>query len=198
MLEDPAHVGQLQEALRCNRPVGLLDKHSSSRNTDLPAFLPKLQPNNYTELSRHPAPWYRPLPEVTKEDFSLKVLTCNQIIQNPSTMSAIKSATLACAGVGTVGVVLLAAPMAAVAPALGLAGFSSGGIVGGSIAAGAQAGIGSVAAGSTFATLQSAAMGGYGVAAVAGVVQAIGGVIAGAAGGIAAWVQSEGPDEVME
>lgn len=41
-------------------------------------------------------------------------------------------------------------------------------------------------------------MGGYGVAAVAGVVQAIGGVIAGAAGGIAAWVQSEGPDEVME
>lgn len=57
------------------------------------------------------------------------------------------------------------------------------------MAAGAQAGLGSVAAGSTFATLQSAAMGGYGVAAVAGAVQATGGVIAGAAGGIAAWVR---------
>ena len=41
---------------------------------------------------------------------------------------------------------------------------------------------GSVAAGGAFATLQSAAMGGYGVAAVAGAVQGAGAAIAGAAG----------------
>lgn len=41
----------------------------------------------------------------------------------------------------------------------------------GSIAAGAQAGMGNVAAGSLFATLQSAAMGGYGAATVNGIVQ---------------------------
>jgi hypothetical protein len=41
----------------------------------------------------------------------------------------------------------------------------------GTIAAGVQSGIGNVVAGSAFATLQSAAAGGYGVAAVNGVIQ---------------------------
>lgn len=59
------------------------------------------------------------------------------------------------------------------------------------MAAGAQAGIGSVVAGSTFATLQSAAMGGYGVAAVAGVVQTAGVAIAGTAGGLATWLRTK-------
>ncbi|KAF2799546.1 hypothetical protein K505DRAFT_194608, partial [Melanomma pulvis-pyrius CBS 109.77] len=45
-------------------------------------------------------------------------------------------------------------------------GFSAAGPVAGTIAAGWQASIGSVAAGSFFAILQSAAMGGFGVAIV--------------------------------
>lgn len=51
----------------------------------------------------------------------------------------------------------------------------------GSIAAGAQAGIGNVVAPSLFATLQSAGASGYGLAAVTGAAQAVG-----AAGGIGA------------
>ena len=47
-------------------------------------------------------------------------------------------------------------------------------IVSGSIATGWQAAFGAGAAGGVFATLQSAAMGGYGVTAVSGVTQAIG------------------------
>jgi len=54
----------------------------------------------------------------------------------------------------------------------------------GSIAAGVQAGIGSVAAGSVFATLTSAAMAGYGVPIVFGGVWAISSAIG---WGIAAW-----------
>lgn len=49
-------------------------------------------------------------------------------------------------------------------------------------------------AGSAFATLQSAGMGGYGVATVAGAVQGTGATIAGTAGGVAAWL---GKEEVM-
>lgn len=56
--------------------------------------------------------------------------------------------TLVGAGIGLVAV--------AVAPAaLTVVGFSSGGVVAGSIAAGVQSSIGNVAAGSIFATLQS-------------------------------------------
>lgn len=96
--------------------------------------------------------------------------------------------TAACLTVGAaVGVPLIVAPMAAAAPVLGAAGFGSGGIVGGSAAAGAMGS--SVAAGGAFATLQSAAMGGYGVAAVSGAVQGAGAVIAGASGSLASWLQ---------
>lgn len=45
--------------------------------------------------------------------------------------AAANPGTAACAGAGTVGVVLVAVPMAAAAPVLGVAGFSSGGVVGG-------------------------------------------------------------------
>ncbi|KAF7679788.1 hypothetical protein GT037_001439 [Alternaria burnsii] len=53
---------------------------------------------------------------------------------------------------------------------LGLVGFTASGVAAGSIAAGIQAGIGSVAAGSVFATLTSAAMAGYGAPIVFGSV----------------------------
>lgn len=46
-----------------------------------------------------------------------------------------------------------------------------------------------VAVGSTFATLQSAAMGGYGVAAVSGAVQGAGVAVASVSGGVATWLQ---------
>lgn len=52
----------------------------------------------------------------------------------------------------------------------------------GSFAAGVQAAAGNVAAGGIYATLQSAAMGGYGVAAVSGAVQTVGAAIVGTAG----------------
>jgi hypothetical protein len=53
----------------------------------------------------------------------------------------------------------------------------------GSLAAGIHAGIGNVVAGSAFATVQSAAMAGYGTAVVGGIVQGVG--VAVAAGGAA-------------
>ena len=53
-------------------------------------------------------------------------------------------------GLGIGGAAGVAAPLAATA-ALGLAGFSAGGVVAGSVATGAQAAIGNVAAGSFFA-----------------------------------------------
>ncbi|KAI0876016.1 hypothetical protein GGS24DRAFT_453219 [Hypoxylon argillaceum] len=80
------------------------------------------------------------------------------------------------------GAVLVAAPMLVAAPVLGAAGFGANGIIAGSAAAGAQSGIGSVLAPSIFATLQSAAAGGYGVAAVSATVQGLGGVVASSAG----------------
>ncbi|KAI2638225.1 hypothetical protein GGS21DRAFT_461225 [Xylaria nigripes] len=80
------------------------------------------------------------------------------------------------------GVILAAAPMAAAAPVLGAFGFGANGIIAGSVAAGAQSSIGSVVAPSLFATLQSAAAGGYGVAAVSTAVQGVGGLVASSAG----------------
>ncbi|KAH8994543.1 hypothetical protein EDB92DRAFT_288237 [Lactarius akahatsu] len=65
-------------------------------------------------------------------------------------------------------------PLAATA-ALGAVGFSAAGLVVGSIAAGIQAGIGNVAAGSLFATAQSVTMRG----ALSGVVTAVGTAIGG-------------------
>ncbi|KAF1996227.1 hypothetical protein P154DRAFT_580154 [Amniculicola lignicola CBS 123094] len=56
------------------------------------------------------------------------------------------------------------------APLLGLVGFTGVGVAAGSLAAGIQSGLGNVVAGGVFATLQSAAMGGYGAATVAGAV----------------------------
>ncbi|KAI2616325.1 hypothetical protein GGR54DRAFT_241830 [Hypoxylon sp. NC1633] len=90
-------------------------------------------------------------------------------------------------GVAAIGAgVAIAAPAAIAGPALAVAGFGADGIVKASIASGVQAGIGNVAAGSAFATLQSAGMAGYGAAIVNGVVQAGGAGAALASGGAAA------------
>ncbi|KXH29271.1 hypothetical protein CSIM01_00999 [Colletotrichum simmondsii] len=86
--------------------------------------------------------------------------------------------TTVCYGVSAGSLVVLAAPALVAAPALGLAGFSSQGIVAGSAAAGIQAGIGNVVAPSLFATLQSAGAAGYGAAVVNGAIQAGAGVSA--------------------
>ncbi|KAI0853839.1 hypothetical protein F5Y00DRAFT_61303 [Daldinia vernicosa] len=89
------------------------------------------------------------------------------IQQNPKQTAAYATAGIA-----------VAAPMAIAAPILGVFGFGASGIAAGSVAAGAQTA--NVAAGSLFAILQSAGMGGYGVAAVGGAVQAggfVGGII---------------------
>ncbi|KAL1861569.1 hypothetical protein Daus18300_008832 [Diaporthe australafricana] len=101
--------------------------------------------------------------------------------------------TAACIAVGAVGVPFIVAPMAAAAPVLGAAGFGSSGIVGGSVAAGSMGS--GVAAGSAFAYVQSAAMGGYGVAAVSGAVQGAGAAVAGISGGLATWIQRKGSNK---
>ncbi|KAF1936196.1 hypothetical protein EJ02DRAFT_438697 [Clathrospora elynae] len=72
---------------------------------------------------------------------------------------------------------------------LSIACFTAGGIAAGSIAAVVHVGIGSVAAGLTFAILTSAAMGGYGVPIVFGGVWAISTAVV---GGIAAWKRWRG------
>jgi len=81
-------------------------------------------------------------------------------------MSLLTAVALGAAGI-TAGAVL--APVVLTA-GLGVIGFSAAGPVAGKIAAGLQAGIGNVAAGSLFAMAQSAAMGG----AVSSVVAAAG------------------------
>ncbi|OTA86310.1 hypothetical protein M434DRAFT_399952 [Hypoxylon sp. CO27-5] len=89
------------------------------------------------------------------------------IAENPKS-----AAMYGVAGVATI------VPVAIAGPALAAAGFGANGIAAGSVASGIQAGIGNVAAGSVFATLQSAGMAGYGAAIVNGVVQAGGAAVA--------------------
>lgn len=60
-----------------------------------------------------------------------------------------------------------------------------------SIAATVQSSIGNVAAGSIFATLQSAGAGGVGAAVVSGAVQIGGAGVAAAGAGIMAWAKSK-------
>ncbi|OCL13486.1 hypothetical protein AOQ84DRAFT_310495, partial [Glonium stellatum] len=69
--------------------------------------------------------------------------------------------------------VLLIAPGLLSEPLLGLLGWTSAGPRAASVAAGIQSAFGTGAAGGAFATLQSAAMGGYGVPAVAWAVRGV-------------------------
>ncbi|CZS73041.1 unnamed protein product [Fusarium graminearum] len=93
-----------------------------------------------------------------------------------STIQYAKENPGAAAAMGTAGI-MIAAPALVIAPAAAIAGFGANGI-----AAGMHAGIGNIVAHSTFATLQSYGMAGYGVPIVHGIVQAAGvGLGAGAA-----------------
>ncbi|KAG9228065.1 hypothetical protein BJ875DRAFT_270963 [Amylocarpus encephaloides] len=76
--------------------------------------------------------------------------------------------------------ILIFTPAALTGPLLATMGFGASGPIAGSVAAWLQSILGNVGARSVFAYLQSAAMGGYGVAAVNGIVQALG-MISGAA-----------------
>ncbi|CAF3444206.1 hypothetical protein SNK03_008568 [Fusarium graminearum] len=98
-----------------------------------------------------------------------------------STIQYAKENPGAAAAMGTAGI-MIAAPALVIAPAAAIAGFGANGIAAGSVAAGMHAGIGNIVAHSTFATLQSYGMAGYGVPIVHGIVQAAGvGLGAGAA-----------------
>ncbi|ESU13436.1 hypothetical protein FGSG_13094 [Fusarium graminearum PH-1] len=89
-----------------------------------------------------------------------------------STIQYAKENPGAAAAMGTAGI-MIAAPALVIAPAAAIAGFGANGIA---------AGIGNIVAHSTFATLQSYGMAGYGVPIVHGIVQAAGvGLGAGAA-----------------
>ncbi|OBT67307.1 hypothetical protein VE03_02749 [Pseudogymnoascus sp. 23342-1-I1] len=76
--------------------------------------------------------------------------------------------------------VLIFTPAALTGPLLASLGFGASGPLAGSAAASLQSMLGSVGARGVFAYLQSAAMGGYGVAAVNGVAQVFGAVSGGA------------------
>ena len=127
-------------------------------------------------------------------------------------------ATAASIGLGLAGATIVAAPSLVTAPfvgILGLVGFGSGGIVGGrlrasikpstlltnncagSFAAGAQAMLGNVVAGSWFASATSAAMGGYGLAGLTTAVQSAGVYtsVAGLVSGLLNGNGHEGDDE---
>ncbi|GKU10656.1 unnamed protein product [Fusarium langsethiae] len=93
-----------------------------------------------------------------------------------STFQYAKENPGAAAAMGAAGI-MVAAPAAVVAPAAAIAGFGANGIAAGSVAAGVHAGIGNVAAQSSFAILQSYGMAGYGVPVVHGIVQAAGAVM---------------------
>ncbi|WVF65629.1 hypothetical protein IAT40_000360 [Kwoniella sp. CBS 6097] len=69
--------------------------------------------------------------------------------------------------------VLFVAPALLTGPALGALGFTAVGPAAGSLATSAQSAIAPVAARGIFATLQSAAMGGYGASVVGGTVQCL-------------------------
>ncbi|KAL7909047.1 hypothetical protein GGI35DRAFT_425261 [Trichoderma velutinum] len=92
--------------------------------------------------------------------------------------------TAATVATGT-GLLVVAAPAVLTAPIMGLAGaagFTPAGIAASSAASAIHASIGNVAAGSIFATFQSAAAGGYGVGVLAGAAQTAGSAVAGASG----------------
>ncbi|EKD20066.1 uncharacterized protein L3040_002256 [Drepanopeziza brunnea f. sp. 'multigermtubi'] len=101
-------------------------------------------------------------------------LTGDLIKKNPGAAAAIAASGLT-----------FVAPFLVTGPLLWVFGWGGTGIRAGSAAAAIQASAGNVVAGTTFATLQSAAMGGYGAAAVNGVVMicsAVTGTISGITG----------------
>ncbi|KAL4961439.1 uncharacterized protein BDV14DRAFT_180422 [Aspergillus stella-maris] len=112
----------------------------------------------------------------------------SKMVASKTAKWATNNPTLAATTVCSVAVV--AAPGLVVAPVLSVLGFGSGGIKAYSLAAGAQSAMGNVAAGSTFATLQSAAAGGYGIAAVNGVAQ-VGGAVVGVGSAGLRWVRAK-------
>ncbi|KAK1255313.1 hypothetical protein MKX08_009308 [Trichoderma sp. CBMAI-0020] len=84
-----------------------------------------------------------------------------------------------------VGALMMFSPGIVTAPFMGIAGvlgFTPAGIAAKSIASGAQSAVGNVVAKSAFATVQSAATGGYGSTVLAGIVRVAGGAVAGADG----------------
>jgi hypothetical protein len=135
----------------------------------------------------------------------------NQKLKDAAWENPLMAAGIAAAGAGAL---VVAAPVVVTAPLMGVAGaagFTPAGIAAckslslsyyglrfpgslyiflASVAAGIQAGIGSVGAGGLFATVQSAAMGGYGAAVLTGATQAAGVTMAGA-GGLATFMGSK-------
>ncbi|KAL4750797.1 hypothetical protein BDW72DRAFT_109576 [Aspergillus terricola var. indicus] len=87
------------------------------------------------------------------------------------------------------GLAVIAAPGLVIAPMLSALGFGAGGVQACSLAASAQSVVGNIAAGSTFATLQSAGTGGAGLAVIDGVAQA-GGLAVGVGNAGLAWVRA--------
>ncbi|KAL4741698.1 hypothetical protein BDV11DRAFT_182193 [Aspergillus similis] len=88
------------------------------------------------------------------------------------------------------GFAVIAAPELVVVPLLSVLGFGPSGVQACSLAASAQSVIGNVAAGSTFATLQSAGAGGAGLAVLGGIAQA-GGLAVGIGNAALAWVRAK-------
>ncbi|EHK25589.1 uncharacterized protein TRIVIDRAFT_229678 [Trichoderma virens Gv29-8] len=135
---------------------------------------------------------------LTKENIDRAREEVLKVASGPAAQQAAKvvkqnSVPIAVAGAG---IFIAAVPGIITGPIMGIAGlmgFTSGGIAAASIASGAQASIGSVAAGSGFAVMQSAAAGGYGLGILTGIVQAVGGITAASYYGINSWVNRVHP-----
>ncbi|KAJ5952485.1 uncharacterized protein N7479_010898 [Penicillium vulpinum] len=95
-----------------------------------------------------------------------------------------------CAVVGATGAVVFAAPGIATAPVLSGLGFTTGGIQAGSAAAAAHSWIGTIAAGSPIAVIQSAGAGGGGLAIVNGAAQ-LGGAVMTVGSASVAWAKAK-------
>lgn len=109
-----------------------------------------------------------------------------EAIKNGAKVAAQETANFAKENPGLIaGVLLMVAPEIITGPFMGIAGlfgFTPAGIAAKSVASGAQSAVGNVVAKSAFATVQSAATGGYGSAVLAGIVRVAGGAVAGADG----------------
>ncbi|RDW83501.1 hypothetical protein BP5796_04992 [Coleophoma crateriformis] len=103
---------------------------------------------------------------VQSQTFQFGITSVPTAIQGWITTNPRQTALLISSGI------LNVTPATLTSPLLATMGFGASGPIAGSVAASLQSMVGNVGAHSTFAYLQSAAMGGYGVATVNGIVQA--------------------------
>ncbi|KAJ4309606.1 hypothetical protein N0V94_008847 [Neodidymelliopsis sp. IMI 364377] len=128
----------------------------------------RVQPGNAGDAAEHVAAVLRALRERDNEGFDLAVEALKRHSVNISKLAKAALALVVKHPWKTAAIVIPFALAICTPLMLSILGFTGSGILAGSIAAGIQAGTGNVAAGSAFAVLTSAGMGGFGLAVVVG------------------------------